>query len=268
MHRSRWIGCRVVIAVSALVIDCFRRGSILHRVRRLLSSPLLFLLLAPAVWSMTAEEIITKMEKRYSHFHSYRDTGYFTGRSKEAPTRFKTYFVRPDHFRFEWTWPYTLTDINSDNSLTEHRVLFHDMIWSNSEGAFQRYEGTTINAGEIQKEDSLDLAVSGAHGASLGAASTVVDLLLDRTLYYGFPKLKKLRLLPETRFAGILCYRIKGLGWKARTPCEVLIGKNDLLLRRFRVWYENNPNDPVEQVRSDIRINGHIPETVFHFETR
>ena len=114
-----------------------------------------------------------------------------------------------------------------------------NMVWSNSEGTFERYESSTVDAGKIQKVESLDLAVSGAQGVSLGAASTVVDLLLKLFALLRFFKTGKAPFDTEVFLEGTPCYRIKGIEPRTGRPCELLIGKKDLaeeILSRDGHW--------------------------------
>lgn len=59
--------------------------------------------------SITAQSIVEKMAAQYANASSYQDTGVVmdvkgeSAGQSETIIKFKTYFVRPHLFRFEWT---------------------------------------------------------------------------------------------------------------------------------------------------------------------
>jgi hypothetical protein len=224
--------------------------------RCFIATVLLFLLSSIRGVAITPQRILARMEHRYSACRSYSDSGSFADVSdtKGDSQSFVTYFVRPNHFRFEWTKVFRKMDMN--DPFNSPLVRARDIIWSNNNDVFNRIEDTMDKPGVIRKFDKLEYAIGGAAGSSMGTASKVIDLLMNHFLGWGFPKLSMVRLLPETSLAGTRCYRIEGVGWDQKTRCEVLIGKKDYLLRRFRAYYPDGIC--MEQKWKKIQIDRHI----------
>jgi len=169
-----------------------------------------------------ATRILHKMFRVYSRLASYQDEGILVTTNDEATggtiekMPFKTFFKRPNLFRFEWI-DYGITKLGRTK-----------LVWFNGKEAFTYWEPD-----RYEKEESLSLAVAGASGASSRAASTVSDLLLPGELRTStLNRLVKVSLLGEDVFEGVRCYRITAS--EVDDPIELWVGKNDFLLRKLR----------------------------------
>jgi outer membrane lipoprotein-sorting protein len=224
-----------------------------------LTSSSIFLLLALAGGAIsqaqnpapTGTEIINKMAERYRALKSYQDSGvvqsYRKSGEKELVNSFKTYFVRAGYqFRFEWEEPETRYSQKSWN-----------IVWSDG-GVVQTY----WNWGELDKDESLSMAVAGATGVSRGAAHTIPELLIAEIAGFSLSEVERVSLLREEKFDGEDCYVVRGFH-PFGFAIDLWIGKRDLLLRRMR---ENNEDGTVdEEVRRDIKVNQVIPAETFRY---
>jgi outer membrane lipoprotein-sorting protein len=202
-----------------------------------------------------AKQILDNMSKVYSRFASYQDEGILITTKDEATggtiekMPFKTFFKRPNLFRFEWT-DYGITKLGRTK-----------MIWSNGKEAFTYWEPDNY-----EKEESLSLAIAGATGISSGTVNTVFDLLSqDETYGSRLKRLVNVSLLGEVEFEGVSCYHIKAN--EGDEPWELWIGKSDFLLRKVR--REMKVDDLLwtfEEIRRKIQVDQSIAEVVFNYK--
>src|SRR4051794_40464398 len=122
---------------------------------------------------MTAEQILEGMAAVYAGCRTYRDTGrvhtrFLTRRGRldfESTKPFRTAFVRPDRFRFEFASHFP-------GQAEMHRFIVHmagrvvQTWWDLRPG--------------VERQSRLGMALAGATGVSGGAAHTVPALLLPR----------------------------------------------------------------------------------------
>lgn len=201
-----------------------------------------------------ATQILNNMFSAYSRARSYQDEGILVtttdtatgGTIEKMP--FKTFFQRPNLFRFEWT-EFTISKLG-----TTYRI------WFNGKEAFTYWEPD-----RYEKEESLGLAVAGATGVSSRTVNTVSDMLLPDELGPSSLKtLAKVSLLGEDVFEGTPCYRIKGMEDDETT--ELWVGKNDFLLRKLK--RERKQGDELlirEEMRRNIQVGHPISESVFNY---
>jgi outer membrane lipoprotein-sorting protein len=194
------------------------------------------------------------MFRVYSRMTSYQDEGLLTvtfdgptgGTIEKMP--FKTFFKRPNLFRFEWT------DYGIRKTGRMH------MIWFNGKEAFTYWEPD-----RYEKADRFSLAVAGATGITYRAVNTVSDLLLpDELGSSSLKRLTKISLLGEEVFDGARCYRIHGV--EMDQTIELLVGKTDFFIRKLR--RESKQGDEItirEEVRRNIKVNQPIPDVVFNY---
>jgi outer membrane lipoprotein-sorting protein len=211
--------------------------------------------LAQAPRKTDAKRILNNMARVYSRFESYQDEGILVTTNDE-PTGgtiekmpFKTFFKRPDLFRFEWI----------DYGIT--RLGRTKLIWFNGKEAFTYWEPD-----RYEKEESLSLAIAGATGISSGTVNTVSELFLpDEAGRSMLKRLEKVSLTGEEVFEGVRCHRIKATD--GGDPVELWVGKNDFLLRKFRreTKYEDRLRIE-EEIRRKIQVNQSIPEVVFNYK--
>ena len=216
---------------------------------------LAFPLTAHAQRKISAMGILNNVFKVYSRLESYQDEGVLVDTNDE-PTGgtiekmpFKTFFKRPNLFRFEWT-DYGITKLGRTK-----------MIWFNGKDAFMYWEPD-----RYEKAESLSLAVAGATGISHRAVNTVSDLLMpDELGGSSLARLTKLSLLAEDVVEGVRCYHIKAT--EGGDPFELWVGKNDFLLRKLR--REMNVGGALwitEEFRRKIQVNQSITEVVFNYK--
>jgi outer membrane lipoprotein-sorting protein len=202
-----------------------------------------------------AKEILENMFKAYSRFASYQDEGILITTKDEATggtiekMPFKTFYKRPDLFRFEWT-DYAITKLGRTK-----------VIWSNGKEAFTYWEPDNY-----EKEKSLSMAVAGATGITSQTVNTVHDLLIQEEFESSRLKhMVNVSLVGEEEFEGVSCYRIKGV--EGDEPFDLWIGKTDFLLRKLR--RESKIDDTLwiyEEIRRKIQVDQPIAEVVFNYK--
>jgi len=141
---------------------------------------------------------MTEVAKAYASCSSYRDTGVAVTLlgSMTMTTAFKTAFVRPDRFRFEYHQ-------RPSRLLPGSRMI----VWK--ERADVRVWWTV--GGKVEAKESLDLALAGATGVSSGTAHTIPRLLMPRVVSgLSLAELRGLSIVGEGNVAGDVCVRIRG----------------------------------------------------------
>ena len=212
-------------------------------------------LLAQTQTRPDAIRILNNMFSVYSRAASYQDEGILVT-TTDTPTGgtiekqpFKTFFKRPNLFRFEWT-EFTITKLGRTYR-----------IWFNGKEAFSYWEPD-----RYEKDESLSLAVAGATGISSRTVNTVSDLLLPQELGPStLKRLVKISLLGEDVFEGIRCYRIKAMEGDDST--ELWVGKNDFLLRKLRREMKHGDELLIrEEMRRNIQVGQPIAENIFNYK--
>jgi len=195
------------------------------------------------------------MFKVYSRLGSYQDEGILVS-TRDEPTGgtiekmpFKTFFKRPNLFRFEWT-DFVITKLGRTH-----------LIWFNGKEAFTYWEPDLY-----EKKESLSLAIAGATGITFGTVNTVSDLLMPDVLYGSRLKsLVKVSLVGEDVFEGVRCYRIKGS--EGDESFELWVGKTDFFLRKVRRESKEDYGLWItEEIRRKIQVAQSIPEIVFNYK--
>jgi hypothetical protein len=156
----------------------------------------------PRSGTLTPVEILMQVATTYAACRSYNDSGVVTTVFIEAGGRqtdekpFKTAFVRPDHFRFQFR-----NKAVAGN--TEHLYI----VWRN---------GTEVRTwGDVrpgaQKEPSLNTALAGATGVSGSSAHTIPALLLPGEVTGRcLTSLTEAIRVEDAEVDGVQCFRIKG----------------------------------------------------------
>ena len=205
-----------------------------------------------------AREVVRKMAESYAACKSYQDTGVVEttyheeteGRIEKMP--FKTYFKRPNQFRFEWT------------DFVSWKAGRTSIIWSNATGVF-----TFWDPDRYEKDEDLSMGIAGATGVSHGAAHTVPRLLLPTEIGgFALTELKDLSLAGEEVFEGEPCYKITG-----KHPFgfvyEMWISKRDFLLRKQKDQSSGKDGalkTEQEEIHRNIKINLPIADELFNFK--
>lgn len=195
---------------------------------------------------LTAQAIVAKMGAQYAQASSYQDTGVvMEGDSKEPILNFKTHFVRPQLFRFEWT-----------KRNAPERVY---VIWNDGQQAYSYYSWRDPM---VEKEQDVGFAIAGATGISNGAAHTIPSLLMPDVGGTLLTELTNLFLVEEQRFEGEDCFVVKGAD-RDNSPVEMWISKRDFLLRQIKQRYDDGTF--TWDIRREVKLNGPIAPETFSF---
>ncbi|HST22978.1 MAG TPA: DUF2092 domain-containing protein [Blastocatellia bacterium] len=205
---------------------------------------------------ITSQTIMNRMAQRYANCSSYQDVGVVETTHNEANSAriermpFKTYFVRPQFFRFEWIdyfpWKDGLTNI----------------VWCNGKDSFTYLEPDTY-----EKEEYLGRGIAGATGISRGSAHTISRLLMAEEMSgFALTELTSLALVGEDQVEGELCYRVNGIH-PFGDIYELWISKKDYLLRKLREKTTDKDYTTTKEVTyRNIKLNEIIAKDVFNFK--
>lgn len=181
---------------------------------------------------MESSSILEIMAEKYANCKSYSDSGTVvaTGLCGIQEVTFKTHFLRPDKFYFEWSsyHPY----------FKKAGPKYRDLIWSNG---LQTFEFFHFNESPVLVPN-LRTAVAGATGISDMSVVIVFPLLLpgaidlSRTIL----TLKSVARLADERIDGADCYHLSGI-WVVEDDVELWISKEDLAIRRMRDQLQVTP---------------------------
>ena len=166
------------------------------------------------------------MATTYATCKSYRDSGVVTNDfgPHSAGDRFprhvdvkpfRTAFVRPDQFRFEY-----------DDGTPEKPYI----VWAKG-GEVRTW--WYIKPG-VEKLPSLDLGIAGATGVSSGSAHTIPSLLLpDQITGAKLSAMTDLTRLPDETLDGTPCFKLEGKYGFGNQPRTVWFEKATFLVRRI-----------------------------------
>jgi len=188
--------------------------------------------------------ILRRVNETYSQCRSYSDSGFAVlddvQQNKER-IEFRTLFVRPDYFCFEWQ------DYGPRRGKSER----FSTVWSNGEKTIVRHDTGQI---KIENMSSLNLAIAGATGCSAAAAYIVPALLLPQLRG---PKhlfmLSDLELISQDTVGEDVCYILRGSLLK-KADHILWISKNDFSLRRLTSDYSRTAEE-LERAMQEITKN-------------
>jgi hypothetical protein len=191
------------------------------------------------------QTILKKMAAVYANASSYQDSGVVIDNIKnngsaEPFSTFKTYFSRPQKYRFEWI------DQQFGNG-----VKYKNAVWNDGQNTYSSYGW---ESSELAQSQNLNLGIAGATGVSRGAAHTVSALLMSEIDGFRLTQITKPSLLRQENFEGVDCFVIHG-EWH-RSPVDLWIGTNDFLLRKIRS--RNSDSTYKEEIRRNIKLNKEI----------
>jgi hypothetical protein len=199
----------------------------------------------------TAAEVLDAMSRKYQDFKTYRDSGIVKttyinpDRTFSREISFKTAFVRPDRFRFEFT----------DDS--------HDryIVWRSE----QKVKTWWDLKSSIEDQPSLDMALGGATGISMLAAHTIPVLLMPSEISgFTLKDLKEIVRLQDSTCGDFKCILIRGKNHQGNL-ITLWIESGNLLLRQHH-WSAS-----LERVQIEVTttytptVNGQIPEEMLAF---
>jgi outer membrane lipoprotein-sorting protein len=171
---------------------------------------------------LSAQEVLARLAMTYAHCTSYQDAGVVrivyleSGRSRIEERPFRTAFVRPDSFRFEYT----------------ETGLF---------GAKRRYivcrVGTRVQTWwdvkpGVEEKESLGSALGAATGVSGGSAHAIPALLLPREVEgRRLTDMTDAKRLADAKVGSADCFRVEGK--YANSPRVVWVDQKTFLVRRI-----------------------------------
>ena len=206
----------------------------------------------------SAQEILAAMAQTYASCKSYQDEGrviktfFETDGTRTVEIKFKTAFVRPDRFRFQYT--------DQDQFKKERSYI----IWRKAGDVKSWWD---VMPG-IKTNDSLALALARATGVSSSSAHTIPVLLLpDETMGRRLTDLLEPRRGADEAVAGEDCYQIIGYfdAQDRRIPLSIWISKS----RRLVLKIEKTMAFPSFSTKTvttyNPTINGVVPEESLMF---
>ncbi len=203
---------------------------------------------------LTAQQILQKMATTYATCKSYRDSGVVTNdfgphaAGDHFPRHvdvkpFRTAFVRPGQFRFEY-----------DDSDPEKPYI----VWAKA-GEVRTW--WYIKPG-VESQPSLDDGIAGATGVSGGSAHTIPALLLpDRLTGAKLSAMTDLTRLPDETLDGTPCFKLEGKYGFGNQPRTVWFEKATFLHRRIAEQSDLNKSTTDYQPE----VNKEIPAKELEF---
>ncbi len=199
---------------------------------------------------MTAPQVLKAMCAKYAALTSYSDEGSVVRQgAPPASVVFRTRFLRPSFFRFEWT------DAFRDN-LGGARA-YEDVLWCDGASTF-----LSSNSERPRQVPCLALGVAEATGVSMGAAQTVAAMLMEEVGGFLFTELERVSFadtVPGSREV----YHIEGCH-PAGEQWQVSVGMSDLLL--WEVTMRDQDGEVTIETHSAIRVDEAVEKDIFQFE--
>ena len=155
---------------------------------------------------MFPQQVLAAVLERYAEFSSYRDCGQVTTRfthlngshGHTTMRLFKTAFVRPDRFRFEF--------LNRHGGEKWARYV----VWAEGKKVMTWWDVES----RLEHLESLNMAVAGATGVSGGAAYTIPAPLMPAeiggAMLTDLDRLTRLISLGDEPLREVACYRLQG----------------------------------------------------------
>ena len=162
---------------------------------------------------MDTDEILRQVWQHYRSCSSYTDTGSLS--SNIGDVQFRTYFCRPNKFRFEWS-------ISGKKSGTS-------VIFSNSDT-----NATYMDREKRTETGGLAMAIAGATGISFGAAPLIAHILMpdlfEASQYQSLASLSPYRFVKEDNSCFEIC-----ADWRANCSTALLVDKNEPAIRKIEI---------------------------------
>jgi outer membrane lipoprotein-sorting protein len=194
--------------------------------------------------------VLDLVAKTYAGCRSYRDSGVVRtvfvrdkGRRIVEKT-FRTAFVRPDRFRFEF-------EENGDRYI----------VWRDRDEVLSWWH---VKPG-VSKVSSLGLALAGATGVSGGSAHTVPALLLPSDVTgWRVTELGEATRIDDARIDEVDCFRIAGSS--AGSPHILWIDQKTYLVRRIEEGNRFDEFRTEETTDYDSVLDGEVPDESLRFD--
>ena len=207
---------------------------------------------------MKTQEILTKTVEVYAKCKSYKDSGYVRTvfLNKDGTTKFitkkvfKTAFIRPAKFRFEYA------EKKADELQNKY------IIWKDGKNIKSFWE---IKGEETPK--SLSMAIAGATGISSGTAHNIPTLLISEVRGRKITNMKNPIILKEGKDDnGKLCYLIKAEKKQKNETFILWVQKETFLITKIETTtiFDKFDTESVTIYQPQININ--IPEAELKFK--
>jgi outer membrane lipoprotein-sorting protein len=205
----------------------------------------------PAAGALTAQQILERMAAAYASCTSYRDSGVVkttfveSSRRRTVEKLFRTAFVRPDRFRFEYRE-------NQDRYIVCREGDTVQTWWDIKPG--------------VEKPATLGLALAGATGVSGGSAHTVPALLLPvEVTGRRLTDMTQAVRIDDGKLGDAGCLRVEGKLMKQ--SITLWIDMDSFLLRRVDAKIDFANFRTEETTTYDPEINGDVPEAMLKFDS-
>jgi hypothetical protein len=202
----------------------------------------------------TAAQILDAMLQTYQNCKTYSDTGIVkttfieTSRTRSTEKPFKTAFVRPGRFRFEFT-----EDM--------HGSSIRYIVWRNGEKVKTWWD----IGSRLEDNPSLDLALAGATGVSSGSAHTIPALLMPSEVSgFTLKDLHGITRLKDSTCGDSKCFLIRGKDSQGDI-LTLWIDEGSLLLRQIHSGHDFAGFQTEEITTYTPIVNDRIPEEVMAF---
>jgi hypothetical protein len=162
---------------------------------------------------------------------------------------FKTAFVRPDRFRFEYTE-------TAPDGLRKRYI-----VWRSG----SRVQSWWDIAPGIEEPESLGLALAGATGVSGSSAHTIPALLLPREVTgRRLTDMTDIKRIADAPLRGVDCFRLEGRF--AKLPRTVWVDRKTLVIRRID-WEYTSPTSHWKQMTTyEPKINEGVAQEFLEFD--
>jgi len=198
--------------------------------------------------------------------------------SDKTLVSFKTYFARPNMFRFDWK-----SSVLDRRSLPTTRSR-EASIWSDGRTIYKWMPtvATRDDSFTLSASDHLEMSIMEARSSSSTAVYPLISMFIkEANVAISFADIlgraTELALLTEEAVDGEMCYVISAN--LSGAPWTIWIAKQRNVLRKTRTIYSYGSFDErvqtgvrheviAEETRSDIKINEPISRDVFQFRPK
>lgn len=201
------------------------------------------------------EDILRKTFEKYASVSSYQDEGYVevkpVNRTENESSRryFRTYFIRPNLFRFELRY-----------SLGPQGPEILEILSADGQQIYiSRNE-------EIEKIETIETGIAKLTGISLGSSYFIPSLLFNLENFFVLSNLRVPTLEELNKIDGENFWIIKGKHPDPNkdTILECWIRKRDFLIYKITYIIGNQfSQNRVEEIHQNISINTYIPKNIF-----
>ncbi len=203
--------------------------------------------------SLSTDEIVRRMFEKYGLISYYQDEGYVVAKKLngtiEGPFRrdFKTYFARPNLFRFELRYKY--------GTQGDEKV---EVLRSDGEQII------ILRDGKIEKVENINEGIAKIAGISLGSSVFVPSLLFKIKDNFILSDLVNLSLEKFGQIEDDFYWVVSGKHPKKETSFFIWIRKDDFIVHKLMYKIGTyGPPTMIEEIHKKISINKTIPKECF-----